>query len=148
GGVVDGQPRLARALAERVHHAEASADPDRPRGSAHPRRLRVLGPPLRVLVPAAPGLAAEPAGGDHLRAERRGSPARLAEALLVERLRDGEADVDAAEVLQLERPHAKAAAESHDAIDRLDLGHALLQEVEGLDAERPVRAVDEEPRAV
>ena len=59
-------------------------------------------------VPALTGLAPEAPGVDHLRAQRRRAPARLAEAQLVERLGDLEADVDPYEVLQLERPHPEA----------------------------------------
>ena len=57
------------------------------------------------------------ADGDHARGQRRGPPARLAERLLVERLRDLEADVDPDEVHQLERAHPEAAAEAADAVD-------------------------------
>jgi hypothetical protein len=82
------------------------------------------------------------------RRDRRRSPARLAEALRVEALRDLEADVDADEVHQLERPHAKAALHAADAIDRLDVRDLLCKQAQRLQPERPVAAVDEEARAV
>ena len=80
--------------------------------------------------------------------DRRRAPARLAEALLVERARDVEADVDADEVHQLERAHPEAAAEPADAVDLLERRDPLLQQPQRLEPERAVAAVDEEARAV
>jgi len=106
-------------------------------------RLGVLGALARILVPAAPGLAPQAPGRHHPRAQWRGTPARLAEAELVEGERDLVADVDPDEVLQLEGAHAKAGG-ADDRVDRLDVGHPLLQELERLEAEGPVAAVDQE----
>ncbi len=86
--------------------------------------------------------------GDHTRLDRRGAPARLAEAQLVEGARDVEARVHADEVAELEGPHAKAAAEAADAIDRLDVRDPFGERAQGLQAERAIAAVHQEPRAV
>jgi hypothetical protein len=86
-------------------------------------------------------------GGDLLGAQRRRAPARLAEAQLVERLGDLQADVEPDEVGQLERPHAEPGG-AHDRVDVLDAGQALLQQPQRLQAERAVAAVDQEPGAV
>ena len=75
-------------------------------------------------------------------------PARLAEAELVERLRDLEADVDPDHVHQLERPHPEAPAEAADPVDLVVRRDPLLQQPQRLGVERPAAAVDEESRAV
>src|SRR5437016_13201349 len=62
-----------------------------------------------VGVVAAAALAPVLPRGDVARGDRRGTPARLAEALLEEALGDPEADIDANQVHQLEGSHAKAA---------------------------------------
>ena len=103
--------------------------------------------PGRVLVPAAAALAPEPPAGDEPGDERRRAPARLAEGLLVERLRDREADVEPDQVHQLERAHAEAAA-AHRAVDLLGRGDPLLHDPQPLERERPVAAVDDEAGAV
>ena len=137
----------ARAASARSSWATASLAGHRPRAGPRPPPgaggARVLGALARVLVPAAPALAPEAPGRHHPRAQRRGPPARLAEAELVEGERDLVADVDADEVLQLEGAHAKAGG-AGDRVDGLDVGHALLQELERLEAEGPVAAVDQE----
>ena len=88
------------------------------------------------------------AGGDRARGDHRRAPARLAEALVIERTRDLETDVDADEVHELERAHLEAAGHPADAVDLLQGGDLLLEQLEGLEAEGPVAAVDEEARAV
>src|SRR5919204_648269 len=105
GAAVDRQPRhlargrlgvagveagLAGQRAELVRDDEITGDDDQPAlapGRDERGRRLVVGPvgAVGVGVPAASGLAAEAPGGDHPRAERRGPPARLAEAELVER---------------------------------------------------------------
>ena len=102
----------------------------------------------RVVVVAAPALAAVQAGGDVAGGDRGRAPARLAEALLVEALGDLQARVDPDEVHQLEGTHAKAALDAHDPVDRLDVRDSLLQQSQRLEPERPVAAVDEEARAI
>src|SRR3954454_19914523 len=73
-------------------------------GVAELRVARVVGAvrAVAVLVPAAAGLPPQPARGDHLGLQRAGPPARLPERQLHERLRHGEAHVDADQVHQLE----------------------------------------------
>jgi hypothetical protein len=88
------------------------------------------------------------AGGGQTARQRRRAPARLAERLLVERHRDGEADVDPDQVLELERPHAEAPAQAADAVDLGRRGEPLLDGPQGLEPERPPAAVDEEAGAV
>jgi hypothetical protein len=100
-----------------------------------------------VGVPALAGLAAEVPGRDLLRLERARPPARLAEAQLVERLGDLEADVQPDQVLQLERPHPEAGR-ADDPVDVLDRRDPLLQQPQRLQRERPVAAVDQEARPV
>src|SRR4051794_11820594 len=158
---VDGQPRFLAAgvlahLEAGLRGARAQVGGDaQPSGDRHDaavaaarrRRLWIVVVVAGVLVPAVAALAPQPPGGDHARAQGRGAPARLAEAELVEGDRDLVADVDAHEVLQLERAHAKAGC-ADDGVDGLDVGDALLQESQRLEAERPVAAVDQEARAV
>ena len=90
--------RWATAARRRSTTSRSSPPPAAP-AARGPRRCARRG----YVVPAAAGLAAQAPGRDHARAQRRRPPARLAEAELVERLRDLVADVDADEVLQLER---------------------------------------------
>ena len=143
---VEAGPRGQRA--QLVGDDDLARDDHEPVVSAAGRgRGGVLGALARVLVPAAPALAPQAPGRHHPRAQRRGAPARLAEAELVEGERDLVADVDPHEVLELEGAHAKAGG-AHDRVDGLDVGHALLQELERLEAEGPVAAVDQEPGAV
>ncbi len=63
-------------------------------------------------------------------------PARLVEALLPERLRDLEVDVDPDQVHELERPHPEAAADPHDAVDLVVGGDPLAQQPQRLERER------------
>jgi len=139
-----------RAVRELTREDRASGDDDQRAGAAFRRRLGILIPvwPCCVVVVTASRLAAEPPGGDHPRCDRRRTPARLAEALLVERAGDVEADVEADEVHQLERPHPKATAEAADLVDLRDRRDPLLQQLQRLEAERAVAAIDEEAGAV
>src|SRR5947199_400659 len=68
--------------------------------------------PVSVDVVAAPRLAAQAARRHGTDGDGGGAPAGLAEALLIERLRDLQADIDADEVHQLEWPHPKASAQA------------------------------------
>lgn len=101
-----------------------------------------------VLVVAPPRLAPQAARGDGAHGDRRRAPARLAEALLVERARDVQADVDPDQVHQLERPHPEPAPHAADAIDLLERRDALLEQLQRLEAKRPVASVDQEARPV
>jgi hypothetical protein len=70
------------------------------------------------------------------------------EALLPERLRDLEADIDPDEVRQLERPHAEAPAHPDDPVDLGMAGDALCQELQRLHPERTSAAIGEKAGAV
>ena len=71
-----------------------------------------------VGVEAAPGLAAEQPGGDHLLEDRRRSVQPVA-ALPVHRVEDLVRRVEPDQVEQRERPHRVAAAEPHRRVDVL-----------------------------
>src|SRR5262249_36620841 len=71
-----------------------------------------------VLVEAAPGLTAEPAGVDHLGEERARPVPRIAESV-VEDAQDRQARVEADEVGQRQGPHRVVHPELHDLVDRL-----------------------------
>ena len=151
-----GQQVVAGDRGVAAHGRRALARPAQPGGLgrlAHLRPGRRLAgglgvlravPTLAVLVPAAAALPPQPPGIDHPLLERVGPPARLAEGQLGERLRHLEPDVDADQVHQLERTHAKAAAQAADAVDLLDRGHPLGQQPQRLGAERAPAAVDQE----
>src|SRR3954469_25455612 len=144
----------ADALAEREQGLvdDAALDPVEQLGFGRVQLgARIVVGPMRsvaVVVPAAPGLPPQAAGSDHLGLQRIRPPARLAERQLRERLRDGEADVDAHEVHQLERTHPVAAANAIDPVDVLDRGDALLQQSQRLAAEWSAVAVHQEAGAV
>src|SRR5207302_1741401 len=91
-----------------------------------------------VLVVAATRLAPVHTRGDVTGRDGRGPPAGLPEALFEEALGDLQAGVDADEVHQLERPHAKAALHAADAVDLLDASDALRQQAQCLQAEGSV----------
>ncbi len=133
------------------HLAEDSLEHPAGRGSdvgfGAPRGRRRVRWPVgidRVVVVAAPTLAAVVSRGDVAGGDRGRAPARLVEALLEEALGDLEAGVDADQVHQLEGAHAKAALDAHDPVDRLDIRDSLLQEPQRLQPKRAVAAVDQE----
>ena len=136
---------LARGeRAQRISHWPAASHD---RVAAARGRVRVGGPMRAlsaVVVVAAPGLAPVQPGCDLARLDRGGAPARLAEAQLVEALGDVKAGVHADEIAELERPHAEAAAEAHDAVDGLHVRDPLLQQAQRLQAKRAVAAVHDE----
>ena len=136
---------LAKLVPERAaaHHADAPA-----LAAAGLERLGVRGPTGRVLVPAGAGLPPELPGCHLLRLERARLPARLAEALLHERLGHLQAHVDPHQVHQLEGPHAEAAGEPHDPVDLLVRRDPLLEQPQRLGAERTVATVHQEPGPV
>ena len=113
-------------------------------GSSRPVRRAVV-----VGVPAAAGLAAEPPGGDHPRAQRRRAPARLAEAQLVERLRRPRSrrrcrrgPAARTGPCESRRRGARCGRSSRRRRCR------SCTSAQRLEAERPAAAVDEEARAV
>src|SRR3954470_15665109 len=76
-------PGARRQTAQLLGQRQLAGDHDEPPlAAARRRRLGVVGAvrAVAVLVPAAPRLAPVVAGGDELRLERRGPPARLGEA--------------------------------------------------------------------
>ena len=152
-GVARGDDRPAGGagcLCDLDRQLRLAGDHDQPVAAAG-RRLGVIGavaPVLGVLVVPAAALAAVAARGDGLDRDRRRSPARLAEALLVERAGDVEPDVDANKVHQLEGAHPEPAAEPADAVDLVDRGDPLGDEAQALQAERAVAPIDEEADAV
>src|SRR6185437_2369983 len=85
-----------RGVGELVRERGIPGDHDHAVPAAGARRLGIRGTVFApgVVVVTAPGLAAQPTGGDRAHADGGGAPARLAKALLVERARDVEADVD------------------------------------------------------
>ena len=118
-------------------------------GAGALRRLgpwRVLGTVGRggIVVVAAPGLAAEPARGDHPRLDRVRLPARLVEALLPEGGGDVEVDVDPDQVGELERAHPESAPEAADAVDLLVIGDPGAEQPQPLERVGPGAAVADE----
>ena len=148
----DVPPGVGGGVLEFVRERGMACDHDQPVAAARGPWLGVGRPvlprALAVVVVPAPALAAEATGGDRPNGDRRRPPAGLAEALLVERARDVEAGVDPHEVHQLERPHAEAARQPADAIDGLDRCDSLLEQLERLEPERAIAAIDQEPGAV
>ena len=126
------QPACAAASRSSIASGVAPGDHDDALAAARRQRLRVGCPvgvgTARVVVVAPAGLAARPARSDELDRHLRRAPARLAEALLVERARDVEADVDPDQVGQLERAHPEAAVHPADPVDLLDRRDPLLEQ--------------------
>ena len=79
---------LGRGRASSPGQRRVARDHDQAVAAAGLGRRRVLRPALGVRVPALARLAAVAAGGHHPRRQRRRAPARLAERLAVEGLRD------------------------------------------------------------
>ena len=107
-----------------------------------------LGPLVVVGVPAAAGLAAEPAGLEQalVIGTRRHAP--VVEETLVDDLARREVHVDAGEVHQLERPHAEAASVAHHGIDLGRRGAAFLVDPQPLGADCRAAEIDQEARRV
>ena len=79
-----------------------------------------------VAVPAVTSLVTQATRVHHALLEGAGPPAQLAEpATSVNDLATARPHVDSHEIHQLERAHAKAAADTADAVDLLDGGHPL-----------------------
>src|SRR5437764_237964 len=74
---------------------------------------RLLGA-WRIIIEAAPGLAAEPPRLDQLLLDDRRGEARIAEIARMHTRGDGEIHVMADEIHELERAHAEAARLAHD----------------------------------
>ncbi len=80
------------------------------------RRDRVI---AAVVVKAALGLAAEPAGVDVFHQQRAGAVLRIRQTV-VQDLHDPETRVEADEVGKLQWAHRMVGAEPHGGVDRLD----------------------------
>jgi hypothetical protein len=73
------------------------------------------------------------------------APARLP-ALSVEGAGDLEIHVDPDQIHELERAHREAPVLAHDAVDLGVAGDPLAEDPKRLEGERPVAAIDHEPR--
>ena len=109
-----------------------------------PRRHRLL---AAIVVEAAIGLAAEPAGLDVFHQQRAGAVLRIRQAL-VQHLHHRQAGIEADEVGELQRAHRMVRAELHRGVDRLDGADALVERVDRLVDHRQQDAVDDEGREV
>src|SRR6266404_2955818 len=101
-----------------------------------------------VGVPAAAGLAAELARGVQALVIGAGRHAPVVEEALVDDLARREVHVDAGQVHQLERPHAKAAGVAHYGVDLARARPALLEDAQALGADRRSAEIDQEARRV
>src|SRR5919198_340613 len=100
-----------------------------------------------IPVHAAPGLAAEPPGRDVAAQKRRRAVLVLAE-VAVHDLAHGEADVEADEVGERQRPHRMVHAEPEHRVDVLRRPDALLEREERFVDERHEDPVRDEARCV
>jgi hypothetical protein len=96
-----------------------------------------------VVVEAATGLAAQPAGLDIFHQQRAGPVLGIGQAVM-QHLHDRQAGVEADEIGQLQRPHRVVGAELHGGVDRLDRADALIKRVDRLVDHRQQDAVDDE----
>ncbi len=103
---------------------------------------------VAVVVKALAALAAEAARRNELFLYLAWAPALRLVALRVEGAGDAEVDVDADQVDQLEGPHAEAAAEAADAVDRLGVGDAVGEHSQRLQREGASEPVGDEAGAV
>ena len=111
-------------------------------------RLRVrfrLRRPGRVIVEAAPRLAAEKARGDSLVLQHRRRVPRIVVVGVPDARRHREIHVEADQVDQLERPHPEAAGVADHRVERRRVGGALGEEPQRFRVERPRAAIDDEP---
>jgi hypothetical protein len=167
GDVEDQERRLAIARLLRLEHVPSGAGGSvaqlhRQRGDARYHDHAIAAPgrqrleigcavgvgALRVVVVTATRFPPEPPRRDCPDRDLRGPPAGLAKALLEERARDLEPDIDPDQVHQLERAHLEAAALPADPVDLRQGRGALLQQPQPLEPEWPVAAVHEEAGAV
>ena len=100
-----------------------------------------------IVVEAALGLAAEPAGLDVFHQQRAGAVLRVRQPL-VQHLHHRQAGIEADEVGELERAHRVVRAELHRGVDRLDGADALVERVDRLVDHRQQDAVDDEGREI
>src|SRR4051812_35570753 len=123
-GAVFGTDAVAGAIATSAAIAVAPATPSANRtvrnahlrlewgDSVSSRLFRLL---LVVVVEAAARLAAQQLGGNHAPQQRDGCVVGVAE-LVIQRVEDGQAGVEADQVEQGERPHREPAAALHGGV--------------------------------
>ncbi len=110
------------------------------------RRSHLLAIVVAVIALAA--LAPEQTGGDPLRCLVGRRIAWVLVELLVHRLHHGVRDVQAGEVEQFERPHAKARAVAQDAVDLLGISDALGEDALRLGAVGATGMVDQKTGSI
>ena len=118
-------------------------------GDGHLRRrlLRFLDhTAILVAIEALPCFAPQQATGQTGWHQRRWGVARILVKLGVKRLHHRMGDVEADQVEQFERPHAKAKAVLEDAIDLRRGGNPLAQDTQCLRTEGPPGMIDQETR--
>jgi hypothetical protein len=101
---------------------------------------------LAVVVEAAARLATEKAGVDQLLLDQRGREARIVVEGVPHRACDGEIDVVADHVHQLERPHAETAGVAHDRVECGAVATAFVEDAQRLGVVGTGDAVDDEAR--
>ena len=144
---IDLQPELASAVAQLGRGAGHPHRRGVAGGLERPRILTAVATLAAVLVPTAPRLAPQAPRGHHARLKRARLPARLPEGERGEGLGDLVAHVDPHEVHQLERAHAKAAAQAADAVHLLGRRDSLLHDPQRLGPERAARSGSRGTRA-
>src|ERR1700737_4375713 len=82
-----------------------------------------------IVVEAALGLAAEPAGLDVFYQERTGPVLGVRETLMQD-LHDRQTGIEADEIGKFKRPHRMVRTELHRGVDRLDVSDPLIQRID------------------
>src|SRR5579875_3124149 len=104
-------------------------------------------PAHSVLVEAAAGFAAEPAGGDVFFEQRAGAVFGIAEAV-VQNFENVHANVEADEIGEFERAHGMVHAQFHHCVHRFGSGDALQYGVSGFVNHRHKNAIGDEAGSV
>src|ERR1700730_4010965 len=102
---------------------------------------------IRVVVEAAPGLAASPAGEHHALQQRRAGEAALAE-FIEHDVGDVIRSVKSDEIEQRERSHGMPAAQLHRIVDIFNRPDAFFECANGIEEVRNQKPVDDKSRAV
>ena len=146
-----GRPEGPQARAARLRSGKEPDAPSANRARAVPAGSRIqFCPPVgsvAVAVEPAARLAAEEAGIDHPRQQRRRGVQRLLE-LLVERDGDRHRGVEADQVGEGEGPIGMGAPLDHAGVDVGGGGEARLQHADGRQQVRDQQGVDDEPGPV
>src|ERR1700688_2117596 len=109
-----------------------------------PRRDRLV---AAIVVEAALGVAAEPAGLDVFYQERAGPVLGVRETLMQD-LHDRQTGIEADEIGKFKRPHRMVRTELHRGVDRLDVSDPLIQRIDRLVDHRQQNAIDDERRKI